>query len=280
MRTFGRLLLIGGLLGLLLTVLDVSPASAENNVHHFNMCHRVCSQKSSTDNITYASSPAVVQYVVSISSPRPLAVSLNEVCFSQISSLISAMASMGYSYGGWTNVITAHPGGACGDYGNAIFHLGNFLSSFELNFTTQHSDDGDDRGMVCVKYDAFAHPVTCSAHLSHKKTGAYHVVAAAQAVQYQFEITGTYPSTCRQAAGDFNLEPTELASSWKTSDWDPNWDEADEPSPWQATYGTAKIDWVWLSDSQHSETFWMDVDPVYSSDHKYLVAYFTLTSCP
>jgi Endonuclease/Exonuclease/phosphatase family len=254
----------------------------QHRIHHWNMCGNACPlADGEPGGVEMGDSPAVVLWIADHANPKPLAIGLNEACFVQLQNIDSPMGGEGYNFSAATRVVTnpsSNP--ECGLYGNAVFHIGNWISETEIDMGSNAPGDHDDRSAVCVKFDMFAKVIMCSGHATnHSNEDAY---AIPQINTYRNEVNSRFAGKCRWITGDFNVDQTQSPSSWKTA-YDASYEEVDEPAPWQPTHDSnTKIDWMWISEAQHTQTYNLqlsDLQP--TSDHKYLVGSLSFaSSCP
>lgn len=255
-------------------------------VHHWNMCGNVC--PTTHPGVDHEDAPAVLYYMIATANPRPVAAGVNEACFTALAPYAVNIVSLGYNYSSSTRTITkSNVSAECGNFGNAVFHIGAYVSRSSFALTPAHPLDtanGETRRVICVRFNMFAIPVMCSGHITNRDDAGY---AIPQAISYRDQVNVGFAGKCRWITGDFNLTPDYSANpygAWRPNYYDAGWDEVDEPSPWQPTHNSnTKIDYIWLSASQHSSNFSLAPpwNPGVTSDHYYLEGSLDFSSsCP
>lgn len=205
-------------------VSEVEPAAAADfPIHDFNLCGNRCNG-SDFDPVN------VVAFLVLNANPRPVVVSLQEVCKSQFDEIQFRLANGGYGAGSGRLIVTKTQGlaaGCGGQYGNAVFALGTYSSEQLRTFTAQDNNPcslaagHECRKAICVRYTtAFIGAfVGCSTHLSPNR----QTTAAQQALEFLPIVNGWYTTDRRMLGADFNQLPLEP----ELDGWYSAWQEAD-----------------------------------------------------
>jgi endonuclease/exonuclease/phosphatase family metal-dependent hydrolase len=196
----GGLLLVAGLvagLGAVATPTPTASATGEIRLLQFNMCGRVCPWP------TQLKTAAVID---SLDQFRPAAVSLNEVCRSEFSRIVSGIASRGWKMSA-AFLVTRN--GACNDgtdYGNAVLTRAEIGTVDRTIYSAQGPDHNEFRGLLCVTADLGMRPTRiCSTHIVNSgpdPTGSIRRRQIAQAAS----LVGAHRGPV-VLMGDFNLPP-------------------------------------------------------------------------
>lgn len=210
---------------------NISPASAATSLpaHQFNICGNMCWN----GNLT--SSDRLLWWV-SISNPKPIIITANEVCSPQYTHMQSSLEQQGYT--AYRN-ITVSVGGSCGQYGNAMFMLGTRVTDSSIvqpyyeKFYDQQA--GEVRAYRCqrVIYNS-TYFTGCVTHLTPNSSS----VASAQAQESHNVENFMYGGDRRFMGGDFNQQSPPL---WYGDCWevDPGYHDT-----WPASAPSAKYDYV------------------------------------
>jgi len=133
-------------------------------VYQFNMCGNLCGGNLYTATIT--------NFVVSVSSPRPWLVTLNEVCSPEYTTVRDELLTLGYTP---DRYISVYVGGACRNYGTAMFTLGGNTTNASIYNLTPYN--GEPRALMCRLKSTYAGSVPmCVTHLitSGQNNEAYY----------------------------------------------------------------------------------------------------------
>lgn len=234
--------------------------------HHFNMYGNLGPNR---DGYPVLGNVDVIQFAVGTASPRPLSVSLNEVCFTtQLPELDSRLGGYGYTRVRWTARTDIVPN--CGQFGNVLYHLGPRLDTYVNKFVSQ---DGsiEVRGWACAKFNVFLVVASCTAHTDNDDTA----VRQGQNSEYYNQIAARYPTNCRYTMGDLNDPPgTAALNQFYAANYEAM------SSPVSTTDDNVKLDYIFGNKTSHSSVRSYTITPLQYSDHHYYQSSWTFTgSC-
>ena len=236
-----------------------TPADAAENRSswQYNICGGPCNQGD------FLPVNALIDQV-SRANPRPMTISVNEVCNSQYIGLRDGLAAYGYNR---ARTITDSSSTDCQgeSQSNVVFSIGTLQSTYFYTYGAQASADtsrGENRKYVCVRMDVFAQLAACSTHLHNTSEleTATRRVKHAQSDEAIFVTNSQFSTRWRFVGGDFNFPPDELYPTTSTRAMD----------VWYASYWEAagrlfstgthetnsvshlKIDYVWMDKSHGS----------------------------
>jgi endonuclease/exonuclease/phosphatase family metal-dependent hydrolase len=204
----GGLLLIVGLAAVATPTPTVSTGSTGSTtgdlrLFQFNMCGRVC---------PWPAQVKTAAVVDSLDEFHPAAVSLNEVCRSQFTGIVSGIASRRWTM---SAVFLVTRTGACSDgtdFGNAVLTRAKIGSVDRTIYAAQGPDHGEFRGLLCVIADLGLRPTRiCSTHIVNSgpdPTGSIRRSQIAQAASLVGRGASRMPVVLM---GDFNLPPGDVA---------------------------------------------------------------------
>lgn len=266
-----RLAILAVLAVALLGSVPSDPAAAAGvnyRIHEFNMC----GWKAACPTAQGSPLPAyLVVDRVKGSSPKPVFVFVNEVCFNgnQSGVIASGLASSGYTaaYG----VAVGSGSGVCGGsgFGNMVLALGTPVSAVQHNYANQDGDN-ETRNVICRKVNTFLGVWGgCATHLEN------HWMRAIAQMNELYSVGALGGNSFRVIGGDFNNEP-----HWPQFDqWRWAYEENDEFAPFEDAYchssGCAKIDYVWSYDLNVTKLN-QAVTSVWQSDHHYYSSNFRI----
>ena len=273
----GRLMAVAGIAGVLVVgalVTGASPASAQASavphawrVHQFNLAGWKQNQG--------ALAPAnVVVDRVKAANPRPLVVTLNEVCSSRLllsgqwERVVAELRPLGYSVvfaPSLTNV-----GLRCDRFGNGLAVAGSINSTSLLTYQAQWLGSAERRNIVCAQASTpLGAAAACSTHIVPKPEGPAQVAEALSFVESQ------YGKLARLVGGDFNL-PTEHSA---LDGWYGGYHEGDPRLSKQPTMDSGlRADYGWADGNHFTAQHPATVIPVNESDHHWYEAGFTRTT--
>lgn len=193
--------------GLLLAVATEVPASAADRpVHEHNLCGHACPSPPGQ-----SAPAAVVAGKVNASSPTPILLFLNEICVSQYNYLSQTLVGTLAPYRKFiTTRVAALNDPACGDFGNAVFGIGNPWTPTWFQYANQSAGSTcsvtatECRRIMCVKFSGQAPGafVGCVSHLSPTAS-----MARLQAPEALGKLNSWYTTDRRIFGGDLNLTP-------------------------------------------------------------------------
>jgi hypothetical protein len=167
-----------------------------------------------------APADALANSVLNRAPNLPLGLAVNEVCRTQFERLRQRLEPNGYVTTPFVvtrpNVIDCGGPGVPGDYGIAVFWLGQFDGYLQRTFG--HNPETEQRKIVCGRSLSLALAV-CATHLDNQRANA--VLQAPEALDLVDSL-----NDCCQATflgGDLNLEPREAV----LDGWYASYDEAD-----------------------------------------------------
>lgn len=140
-------------------------------------------------------------------NPKPLSISLNEVCSDQYDTIAFNLAAMGYT---WLHTYSlGGPSGApgpnttnCKWFGNAVFWLGGNGNSLHYGYFANQSGSPEKRNWACALASLPAY-WSCTAHLQSSNDP----IARLQANEYRDAVDAVrVPGSAVIAAGDFNID--------------------------------------------------------------------------
>ncbi len=215
-------------------------------------------------------------------NPRPLVVSLSEVCSSNSSvapgqweHVVSKLAPLGYAMS-YAPSVTNRIGSRCDRFGNGLAVLGRLESSATLTYTAQEQTSSltELRNLVCaVATTSIGKVVGCSTHLVPRLA-----TARTQAAEARAFVEERFSALARVVGGDFNLKPDDIG----LDTWYERYREADasQRGPQaQATLDSgAKVDYVFADQLHAAPATSAAVTPVDSSDHHWYDGSLTLTA--
>lgn len=259
-RVVVMIVLSGVLLGI-----APSEARAEQSTHEWNMAGAAM-------NFGDPLPADIVIYLVALSNPQPLVVSMVEVCNQQYIRMRNALEDLGYS-ALWVVTRTAVPNCSNQSFGNVVFVKsgGSFAQTGVYTYSAQVASPEQRRiGCGRVNAGAFGVWVGRSTHLvNHRDTARLQADEAIFWVNYYF---GSY---WRFIGGDFNLIPTDT----KFDIWYSGYSEADGTEQQSVTHETLtdgrKLDYVWmdrahgLSTPPATRSYLRDSENDLISDHTY-----------
>lgn len=214
MTTLRRLLSLCSILFLVAISLLIMPpqpagASTEATFIDWNLCSNVC-----TGNGDLRAAD-LLAFRVGLSSPKPLAITVQEICKAQWLELVSLLLPVGYQAAMYVSHTTSSN---CIEHGNAIFWLGGCASGgcvFPFSYAAAHQNsEADLRGGVCGK-GGFPSLLACSTHvtnLSHSTDQAedFRVILAFD------NLTGIRSF----GAGDFNRTRSQISTQWYVDNYE------------------------------------------------------------
>ena len=188
-----------------LLVATSAPTSADRGVRllQFNMCGHVCRD---------ASRDKVAGVVDSLARFHPAAVSLNEVCRSQLTAITSGAAERGWAM--HAEFIITQPDECSGgvDYGNAVLTHSAVADTDRLTYGAQDPGNPEHRGLLCVATDLDDRPTRiCTTHIVDSSDDPVGDVRATQ-IAMAARAAGSYPGPV-VLMGDFNARPAADAMS-------------------------------------------------------------------
>jgi hypothetical protein len=235
--------------------------------HQFNMC-------STNDDCGSEGGAAAASLVAFFrGTDGPWSIAVQEACRHDIQSIANQTGYPGYMG------VARNNSASCGDdYGNGIFRAGPYVAgSYEsYQFPTQdvascNINSHECRVGVCVTHATYNGNMNiCSAHFDNDVGGGSQPIAYYQAGQYRVWAMVTYTSGGLILAGDFNLRPTQVPSTYNTY-----FKKAPSNWTWKSSDLQKQIDYVW-HDHAHSDQD-IPVAPycsAYFSDHCYVFAKF------
>ncbi len=271
-----RLVVAAGMSGLLTVVAlaaGASSASAQTSsvpyswrVHQFNLA----GWKQNRGSLAPAN---VVVDRVKAANPRPLVVSLNEVCSSrstpgQWERVVRELGPLGYSLTfapSLTNV-----GSRCDRFGNGLAVAGSITSTSTLTYQAQWLGSAERRNIVCAAASTPLGPLAaCATHVVPKPEGPAQVAEALSFVESQ------YGELARLVGGDFNLPPEHSG----LDGWYGSYYEGDPRLAKQPTLDSGlRGDYGWADASHFTSQHPATVIPVKESDHHWYEARFIRSS--
>lgn len=261
-----------------MTLLDAAPADAtdaSSRAAEFNLA----GWKLNRGDLAPA---RVVTSMVKSAKPRPLVVSLSEVCSSNSSGhpgqwehVVSKLQPLGYALS-FAPSVSTRIGTRCDRFGNALAVLGRVEFSSTLTYAAQQQTSTltELRNLVCTQATTSIGKVAgCSTHLVPRTTTARE--QAAEAIAFVEERFG--PLT-RVVGGDFNLVPGDTG----LHAWYDRYYEADASrrgSDAQATMDSGvKVDYVFADKVHTGSATSATATPVDSSDHHWYEGLLPLTA--
>lgn len=171
-----------------------APDDQQYRFWHFNMCGNVCNE-GSTIEVVGAVARSIVDF-------KPVAVSLNEVCQSQYSTLRRALDRAGYPMNGrW--VITRDGGSECedGKYGMAVLSRREIraVRSWRLPRPT-----AETRKLLCITTTLSRDARVCTTHITPDDADEVPQIDKVAGI-----VNGYAARTPTVVMGDFNVSPTE-----------------------------------------------------------------------
>jgi hypothetical protein len=172
---------------------DVASASVTVPVHEFNMCSNKCRTSAPGD-------PAdIVNFLVAVEDVRPWAIMLVEVCSPEYVEVRDYLQGLGYTP---QRIITTNVGGACGQYGNALFYLGSSVGTLKQ---WPLSTSPEPRKLACHSVSTFGGPMAhCVGHSG----------ATSHPDEMLYIMNVEYGSSRRFFGGDLNATPPALNPLW------------------------------------------------------------------
>ena len=235
----------------------------------FNMCGHVCRT---------ASRDKVAGVVDSLARFHPAAVSLNEVCRSQLTAITSGAAERGWAM--HAEFLITQPDECTGgdDYGNAVLTRSPVADTDRLTYGAQDPGNPEHRGLLCVATDLDDRPTRiCTTHIVDSSDDPVGDVRATQ-IAMAARVAGSYPGPV-VLMGDFNARPAADAMSVLYSKrhvgGHGEFDEVDQGSATcrcgAATVGSrAKYDYIFVR-PRDFHIIGADVEPEEFSDHTALL---------
>lgn len=263
------------------------PAGAAVNRYswQYNICGGVCNQGD------FLPVNALIDQVIR-ANPRPMTISLNEVCNSQYIGLVGGLATYGYT-GARTITDTATSDCQGESQSNVVFATGTFQSSYVYTYTAQAPSDtqrGESRKLVCLRMNVFALLAACSTHLTGSPAtwSGTRRVRHSQSDEAIFVTNSQFSTRWRYFGGDFNFPPDELYPNTSTRAMDiwyaSYWEAAGRlfSTGTHETYEPSglKLDYVWMDKGHGSanpdpaETRYLFFAGDRVSDHYLLVGRF------
>lgn len=212
---------------------------------------------------------------VKAANPRPLVVTLNEVCSSrypwapgQWERVVDQLQRLGYSLvfaPSLTNV-----GSRCDRFGNGLAVAGSITSTSVLTYQAQWSGSAERRNIVCADASTpLGRAAACSTHIVPKTEGPAQVAEALLFVESRHGLLA------RLVGGDFNLPPEHAA----LDGWYVGYHEGDHRLDKQPTMDSGlRADYGWADAGHFSEQHPASATPVDESDHHWYEARFTSSS--
>jgi hypothetical protein len=229
---------------------------------------------------TDANRAGVVNYLVSrANSESPLAISLNELCPSQIFSLAVQLQDYSQRYGlaFGRNYETRFgncrldPDSDKAEYGNAILmrytHVTSFVDYYSDTDTTSTPGSWIARNAVCMTTSAFLNTFrACSTHFT---SGSPY---PSQENEFAFDVSYN-SATWRFALGDLNADRSGLPGSYQTA-----WREADHDQPTKrpTSDGGGRIDYLYAFRANTSDGPNASIIALGYSDHHIVRGWFVL----
>ena len=227
------------------------PAKAATNIYaqQFNTCGKICN----IDEGFNLRPVDMVDYLEAVSNPKPVFITLNEVCQSQWSELVNKRGfnqlagGRGYAYYFTITRTQGLPIACGGAFGNVLFIKGTPQGApVELPFSHQDTSGmyPETRKIICEKTNVFLILSACSTHFdpdgsypSTQSTDAYNIVQS------------NYSGQRRFVGGDFN---TTSPPNWPSTYWDVDLLLGMRPthSVENGATPTRKIDYIW-GDQSH-----------------------------
>jgi endonuclease/exonuclease/phosphatase family metal-dependent hydrolase len=203
LRIVLRCLLVGLLLvaGLGAVATPTPTASATGNIRlfQFNMCGRVC---------PWPAQVKIAAVIDSLDQFQPAAVSLNEVCRSEFSGIVSGIASRGWKMSAVFLVTRKDVCNDGTDYGNAVLTRTEIVAVDQTIYQAQGQDKGEVRGLLCVRADLGLRPTRiCSTHIVNSGPDPSGSIRRRQIAQAA-SLVGAYRGPV-VLIGDFNLPPAD-----------------------------------------------------------------------
>jgi endonuclease/exonuclease/phosphatase family metal-dependent hydrolase len=189
--------------GLLVTALARTPAGEGIRLLHFNMCGHACSD---------ASRDKVAGVVDSVADFRPAAASLNEVCRSQLTAVVTGIADRGWAM--HARFIVTQPDGCVGDvdYGNAVLTRSPIIDTDTLTYAAQDPGNPEHRGLLCVTADLAGRSTRiCTTHIVDSSDDPVGDVRRTQ-IALAARRAGSFEGPV-VLMGDFNALPPDSAMS-------------------------------------------------------------------
>jgi endonuclease/exonuclease/phosphatase family metal-dependent hydrolase len=184
--------------GVLVGTSAVTSASERIRLMQFNMCGHVCRD---------ADSDKVAGVVDSLADFHPEAVSLNEVCRSQLTGIVAGTAERGWAM--HARFIVTQPDECAGsvDYGNAVLTRSPVIDTDSLTYAAQDPGNPEHRGLLCVASDLGDRPTRiCTTHIVDALDNPDGTVRRAQ-IALAARRVGSYRGPV-VLMGDLNARPT------------------------------------------------------------------------
>jgi endonuclease/exonuclease/phosphatase family metal-dependent hydrolase len=262
-----------------------TPAGADvcKDFLDFNACGNVCNHGDQGDG-------SVVQAIrdsIYGHSPRPDAVTLNEMCYGQFEALQNRINAGDWDMEGHFSKARDHVDDCNGTdkrFGNAVFVRGTVSDVSRKWFSAQAGDEL--RNIICVKVEWATPTRVCATHLTHLDTTScdsypddgFQTCRSMQAAEVEGHVDDYIGNgVAVVVGGDFNAEPRQgaldhLYDNWVNPEGSGHGDfkEVDQGEPacrcGEDTRGSQKLDYVFVSSGK-----WYDVggDATFSnySDH-------------
>lgn len=279
-RRFAALLVVA--LALIGTVVLARPADAATDVYaqQFNICGKKCN----VDKGFSLRPVDMVDYLEAVQNPKPVFITLNEVCHSQYAELVNGRdfnqlaGGRGYAYYFVTTRTQNLPTGCGNAYGNVVFVKGTPQGGpLTKDYVNQDPADltvpVERRKMICETVNVFMILAACSTHTD--PDGDFPTLQSTEA--YNF-VQSNYTGKRRFAGGDFN---TTSAPNWPSTYWDVDLLLGMRPTHSAETGKSLsrKIDYIWGAQAYLSGV--PSGNPACNmwptSDHCHLSGKFTVT---
>jgi endonuclease/exonuclease/phosphatase family metal-dependent hydrolase len=169
----------------------------------FNMCGHAC---------RYASRDKVAGVVDLLADVHPAAASLNEVCRSQLASIVAGVADRQWAM--HARFLVTQPDECTGhaDYGNALLTRSLVTHTDAVNYAAQALGNPEHRGLLCVAADlAGRHTHICTTHIADSLDDPIGDVRRTQ-IAAAARRAGSYDGPA-VLMGDFNAQPSDSEMS-------------------------------------------------------------------
>lgn len=190
------LLLVAGL-GAVGTPTPTASATGGIRLFQFNMCGRAC---------PWPTQVKITAVVDSLDEFHPAAVSLNEVCRSQLSEIVAGIASRRWKM---SDAFLATRNDGCKDgtdYGNAVLTRAEIVTVDKTFYAAQGPDHHEFRGLLCVTADLGLRPTRiCSTHIVNSGPDPTGSIRRRQIAQAASVVDAHRVPVVLM--GDFNLPP-------------------------------------------------------------------------
>ena len=272
-----------------LAVAAASPAGADvrKDFLDFNACGNVCNHGDQGDG----SVVEAIRNSIYNHSPRPDAVTLNEMCYGQFEALQRRINAGDWNMQGFFSKARDHVDDCNGDdkrFGNAVFVRGNATDANRKWFFNQAGDE--ERNILCVRVEWATPTRVCATHLTHLDTthcdsypdDGFTTCRSFQAAEVEDHVRNYLDNgVAVVVGGDFNATPGKGALDHLYDNWiNPGgsghgrFKEVDQGDPacrcGEATHGDGKLDYIFVNsgkwydvggDATHSD--WSDHDPLW-----------------